>query len=158
MGPMVVTMTAGELLPIWLAAKAGILRERVRNDLIDDDGRCFAVCLEDKYGMWYECPCGQVDHLALRPVERAGQTVVGLSVILTCFVNEQQWAIRVRSAAEVIYDEEGVYFALLGKAPKLVAEVVKQRGWSEATITFLHETHGIPREVAELVHLNRVLV
>ena len=125
----------------WFAAKAGV----VALDSLE-----FVRTVRDDHGEWnhYACPCGGDSHYASLP-----SIVEGLSKhlgdVLTCYETGRQWLVSRASAVTVILDEERRYIDLLARSAGIVNKVVKRRGWSEATIAFLKDTHGIDREVAE---------
>lgn len=98
----------------------------------------------------YDCPCGGTDHVAMRAFEDDGFSRFPAD-ILNCFVNRLQWLIRPVDVAGTIRREEEKYLDLIRRAPAIVAKVVARRGWSEETLAFLEDTHGIDRELAESV-------
>ena len=92
--------------------------------------------------VWYDCPCGP--HKAFRSATYPKWT---LSDLLTCPVTGKQW-ILTTDAAAVIADEERRYLDLLARAVKIMPKIVRERGLTPETFRFLHETHGIPEDVA----------
>ncbi len=130
-----------EIKQQWFAAKSGILEE---SDLTE-------VGRDDDY-IWYECPCGGSDHNASRAFIREGYSKFPSTVLNCLFSGErgwQQWLIRPVDVAAVIRGEEEKYLALLKRAEPTVRKIVAKRGWSDETATFLKDTHGIDREIAE---------
>lgn len=133
-------MEATALYDQWRAAKSGVIDEC---DLVfigeDRDG---------PGGRWFECPCGGEDHAARIPwvFEGFGRS---LGVVLTCYITGQQWLIRRPNVADLIRAEEESYIKLLQKAPGIVRQVIRNRGWSEETKEFLLDTHGIDPEISQ---------
>lgn len=127
-------MNLAEIKTRWLASKAGTVSA-------EDVCEVFRTA----EGSWCKCPCGGDDHTALHR-----------GVVLTCFVTDQQWFvvsdgsefINAHRIAGILRTEEQTYLDLLARADRLVPQVVRQRGASEATLAFLHDTHGIPPDVA----------
>lgn len=119
----------------WFATKEGVL-----------DLRDLQETARDKYGAWYQCPCGN-GHTALRCWFTEG---VDLSPVLTCFVTKTQWLVKA-DVAGTILDEEERYFKLLGKADRIVPRAIKRRGMSYETLNYLLDTHGIHPEVTRLI-------
>lgn len=107
--------------------------------------------IASRRGLWAACPCGGTDHHAWVPWEMGDDTYnpLGqrLGSVLTCFSTGQQWLLE--TVAHTVRLEELSYLILVAQAHKIVTRVVKKRGWSEETIKFLKDTHGIDRELAE---------
>ena len=99
---------------------------------------------------FYECPCGGEDHYATRAMIKEGFSQF-LSTILNCFCTEQQWLIRPIDTANLICLEEKKYFELLKKSENIVRKIISKQGFSEKTIAFLKDTHGIDREIVECI-------
>ncbi len=99
------------------------------------------------------CPCGGKDHYALWPrVDHVFHDGRSHADLLTCFRNNQQWLVRWPSVKKVIESEEMSFYKLMEMAPGIVRRVIAKRGWSEETISFLFDTHGIDRETAEMCY------
>ena len=136
----------------WLAAKAGILEERQlvfvklqRTHGVDDPPHGNEI-------RFYKCPCGGRDHYASRStveVDRGHWP----SEILNCYETGKQWLVRHPDVPGIIRGEEEKYLKLLERAPAIVAKVVAQRGWSDATLAFLKDTHGIDEDLARELHV-----
>lgn len=131
-------MNHSTLCQKWLAAKEGILKDQNLVYVSSDDS-----------GVWYRCPCGG-EHAARRFWHAEGYSK-SLSPILTCFITQTQWLVTTETPADVIKTEEEKYFALLAKAHPLVSKVIGKMGTGEDAITFLHDTHGIPRDITQMV-------
>ena len=138
-------MTIKKVGAAWLKAKAGILN---LHDLV-----LVRIVHRNWKEFWnqYECPCGGSDHYASLPYIISGYSS-GLGAVLSCYETNQQWLIRRPDIAGMIRKEEQGYFKLLKSGPAIVRKIVKKLGWSEETIAFLKDTHGIDRDLAELVH------
>lgn len=131
-------MTHDEIFRAWKENLAGVL-----------DAAELVEVRRDAEGIYYECPCGGTGHCAWRPALREGHTTVGLSDMLTCFETRRQWFVRT-DAADILRGEEQSYLDLLHNAEKVVRRVlprVRHLGRDEL-LKFLHETHGIPEDVA----------
>ncbi len=113
-------------------------------------------------GSWITCPTFNPTHYALWPfVEYDPENPkphVGRGMqrgdIVTCFKCCKQWFVRdpVRPDIEgIIAGEEQRYLTLLANAEITVTKVAQRRGISEDTVHFLHETHGVPKDVSRAI-------
>lgn len=139
-------MTYEEIRAAFFRSKAGFLEEK---DLRYCETR------ERHPGSWlcYICPCGSVEHYAVRSIISDPDAYSSYpSPVLNCFETGQQWLVRPVNVQEVIREEEERYIQLLERAPAQLKKVVARRGWSEATIAYLKDTHGIERELAEEIY------
>ena len=135
-------MDLEEIKQRFFAAKAGVL----------DYEQLIRHCEDEEVGgVWFSCPCGSDNHLAL--IRWLGLSRC-LSNVLTCFVTDQQWLVRMPEGpdpAGIVKGEEEKYLRLLERAPAIVEKAVCERGWSAETLAYLHDTHGIDLDTARSV-------
>ena len=134
--------TAEKFYRQWFSSKSGVVPACnlvfVRQELTGGS----------KNGVWYECLCGGNDHCGFVPYVQEGVSQY-LGEFFTCFITDQQWIIQYPDVRGTIFNEEKNYLELLGNCKKIVDKVVSKIGWSDETVKYLHETHGVPVDVAE---------
>lgn len=124
--------------PAWLERKEGVIGLEELGQGVPD---------EEADGVWFRCPCGGKDHVALARYIHEGLSK-WMSPVLNCYMDNKQWLIQRPDTQRVIREEEEKYLQLLEKAPAIVEKVTRRKGWSEETLDYLWDTHGIDRETA----------
>ena len=101
-------------------------------------------------GFWFKCPCVEDDHYAWRSYEDEGLSK-SFSPVLTCSKTNRQWLVHAPDVVSTICSEEQIYLARLRLYPDIIQKIIAQRGISEETKKFLHDTHGITPEETDCV-------
>lgn len=104
---------------------------------------------------YYICPCDKKEGCASIPWDSSN--INGLGNILSCYCdlkNPKQWLVHHFNTEEIknsIYVEEIKYLNLLKKADVIVPKIIKKMGLNDNTLDFLKETHGIDKEIVEII-------
>ena len=137
-------MTFDEIKNNWFANKERIISESSLH---------FIRACRNKNGklyMYYKCPCGAADHAAMRAFVHDGLSQY-LSPVLNCYYTLKLWLVQSPDIIQIIRDEEEKCLNLLSRAPEIVRKVVAKKGWSNSTLQYLKDTHGIDEELSQKI-------